>query len=368
MATIKTSLAETVCHNLREAILEHRWRRTLPGIRDLCEELQVSRQTMGDALRLLEAEGFVLPSSPGKPREINSEMPDPDKLVVAKGAGAVIVIIAWQRETRLSQTDEEVCCHLRKSLEAMAYTHRYVVFHDISRSRGAKRIGEIIERNPADAYIVIGAHPHCSRKLEDMDVRVVFLGGGQTKGNHPRISYSFTEMCRSALEHLVSVGHRKVSVMLPEVLNNRTKTASFAEERLASVFHSQQLPFSTFNCPRWGKTRADFQVALGNLFNLTPPTALILGDVSHVPRVVSFLMKRGLKCPDDVSLMVLDEAAELQEYDPPISYMKKPNAKLVKATLNAVRKLLTVKAEQKEELTIVPSQLVVTGSVARIAV
>ena len=63
MAPFKKTLAETVCENLRESILANHWRNILPGIRALCEELQVSRQTMVTALRLLESEGYVMPSS-----------------------------------------------------------------------------------------------------------------------------------------------------------------------------------------------------------------------------------------------------------------------------------------------------------------
>ena len=56
MVRIKKSLAETVCDCLREAISAGRWCGALPGIRSLCEELDVSRQTMVDALRLFRAE------------------------------------------------------------------------------------------------------------------------------------------------------------------------------------------------------------------------------------------------------------------------------------------------------------------------
>lgn len=97
---------------------------------------------------------------------------------------------------------------------------------------------------------------------------------------------------------------------------------------------------------------------------LTPPTVLILGDVSHVPRVVSFLLRRGLKYPEDVSLVVLDQALELQEYDPPISYMKKSTANFAKIAFTVTRKLMTTKPAPDQERIIAPAELVVTDSIS----
>ena len=150
--------------------------------------------------------------------------------------------------------------------------------------------------------------------------------------------------------------------MLPENFSSASKGESVAERAMGKVFDAHKIPFSSYNCPRWGKTKEEFNQKLEKLFSVTPPTALILGDIEHVPRVVSFLMRKGLKYPDDVSLIVLDLAPELQQYEPPISYFSKNNFGVAKIALNSVRKKMAELPE--DDVIIAAARLVLTGSVA----
>ena len=364
MAYSKKSLAETVCQHLREAIIAGRWRDTLPGIRTLCGEIQVSRQTMLVALRLLEDEGYVLPAAPGKARVINAKMIGPKAAAKKKSARPTIAIIASLNESLLSRTDESICRHLRQSITSRDFVHKHIAFPDITFARGAKNINDLIAHNPADIYIVLGAHAQCAMALKKLDVPVVYLGGGQSEKCSPLISYSLHDMCQTAMNHLVSIGHRRITVLLSEIMNSASMKKSIAEGFVERIFKSHKLPFSTYNCPRWGKTKQQFNATLEHLFSLTPPTVLILGDVSHVPRVVSFLLRRGLKYPEDVSLLVLDQAPELQEYDPPISYMKKSTTNFAKIAFTVTRKLMTTKLAPDQKRIVAPAELVVTDSIS----
>lgn len=364
MAYPKQSLAEKVCEELRELIRSKRWLRTLPGIRVLCEEIQVSSQTMMLALRLLEQEGYLLPPDPGKPRAINQKMVSPVKPAGKKGLQPTILILTQYSKGDLTQTDAQICNLLKKSITAQGYTYRHVAFPLITRAMGAKRVSDVIEQNPADVYVVMSAHPQCSRALKRLGVPAVYIGGVEVKGATPRICYSLLQMCHVTLEHLVSRGHRKISLLLPENLNSASKKASSAEKPLEPIFKSNNLPFTAYNCPRWGKTKAEFNAALEQLFKVTPPTALILGDVSQATRVVCFLMRHGLKFPDDVSLIVLDESRELNEYEPPISYIKGNIPAFAKSILNSVRKKLL--SQPDDDLIVTPTKLEVTGSLREI--
>lgn len=146
-------------------------------------------------------------------------------------------------------------------------------------------------------------------------------------------------------------------LILPPIMKAR------GSARLQRFFVRNSCLFPHTTARAGGKTKAGYHQTLENLFNLTPPTALIIGDSEQVPRVVSFLLRHQLRYPEDVSLVVLDEAEELQQYEPPISYLKKDNPALVKIALNSIRKKLAQLPD--EELIISPAKLVLTGSVAK---
>lgn len=354
-----------MCTQMRRLITEHRWHKTLPGIRVLCEEMRVSRQTMMLALRLLEQEGVLLPVMPGKPRTINPTVEGKKKRQAGKKQQhPVVALIVWRKEHELTQTDSEVVTHLRDELVSMGYECRLIVFRDIVRRVGAKQIGNVIKQNPADLYVAVGAHGACTRVLVKLEIPVVYLGGRNVPGTGPRIAASSSQMCQAAVQHLQSLGHRRISVMLPEVLNHANRSASASEGEIRDIFKKLDLPFSGYNCPRWGKSKGEFLDALEQLFRVTPPSALVLGDVNHVTRTVSFLMRRRMRYPEDVSLVVLDNAYELDEYQPPICHVKMPTTRIAKNAAKAVSKFIhTGKLEKK--LLVTPADLVMTDSIAR---
>ena len=361
MSFPKQTLPEAVCQQLREAILAHRWRTSLPGIRVLCEEIQVSRQTMMFALRLLEGEGVILPAVHGRPRMINQAMVAPAEPNIQKKSEPVIVLIAWQKETELSETDAELCSHIKKLAESEGFRYRHLAYRYIMRAMGAKKLAYLVKQNPADVYVVMSAHKQCASALRRTGVPLIYIGGEQVKGCVPRISYSLNQMCDLAIKRLVALKHKRITVMLPEGINLASRKASAGEQMVERLFQPYNLPFSTYNCPRWGKTKDDFNEALENLFSLTPPTALILGDVKHVTRVVCFLMRRKLSYPEDVSIIVLDEAKELLECHPVISHIKGNNRLFARSVLKSVRRKLTHQDDQ--DLEVVPTHLVETGSI-----
>ena len=366
MRKYRQSLAEAVSLNLQESIQQQKWKNTLPGIRILCEEMQVSRQTMMIALRHLEQDGYVKKASPGKPRDLNHRKLKPGSSAIDSSSDTkklMVGLIAWAPHIHMGVVEEAVTDQLNKALAIQGYHHRHISFPEISSASGAKKIGPLIEQHPADIYVVMGAHQNCSRALHLMNIPVVYLGGVHVRDCVPRITFSLTDMCERAVKHLVSLGHKKITVMLPAASNRRSKDVSAAEESIQQVFLSHDLPFSTFNCPRWGKTKEEFNASLHKLFEFTPPSAIILGDAIYIPRMVSFLMKHGMKYPDDVSLIVMDESHELKEYTPPISSFKKSISSMVKLTLRKIENIRFSTGNAQEEITIAPAVLKSTDSV-----
>jgi DNA-binding LacI/PurR family transcriptional regulator len=62
-----------------------------------------------------------------------------------------------------------------------------------------------------------------------------------------------------------------------------------------------------FNLPDWEESQRGFAAELESLFAYTPPSALILDEPFLFNAALYFMMKRGLRVPDDVSLVCTDD-------------------------------------------------------------
>jgi DNA-binding LacI/PurR family transcriptional regulator len=74
-----------------------------------------------------------------------------------------------------------------------------------------------------------------------------------------------------------------------------------------------------YNLPDWEETNTGFQQCLHSLFRSTPPTALIVDEVTYFIATMQFLLSRGLRVPADVSLISTDDDLAFQHCEPPIA-------------------------------------------------
>jgi DNA-binding LacI/PurR family transcriptional regulator len=75
------------------------------------------------------------------------------------------------------------------------------------------------------------------------------------------------------------------------------------EQAFLDELEAHDIPVGPYNLPDWDLSPAGFRHCLDSLFTITPPTALI---IDHVPRFHAaeiHLARRGILCPEHVSLV-----------------------------------------------------------------
>ncbi len=96
-----------------------------------------------------------------------------------------------------------------------------------------------------------------------------------------------------------------------------------------------------YNLPNWEETPEGFSKLLGSLFRHSPPTALIVDEVPRYIAAAEFLTRRGIKVPEQASLVSTDDDPSLAWCHPPIARMRwdpKPIVRRVVRWVNAVRR------------------------------
>ncbi len=115
-----------------------------------------------------------------------------------------------------------------------------------------------------------------------------------------------------AVKHLVKMGHRKILY----VYNNRIETSFAVAERYKGFVRA---------AARYGISSAGYTVKTGDLQNgvATPShTAMLVDAHSTTLSVLSILRKRGVRIPDDISLVAYDDISFSEYLSTPVTVVK----------------------------------------------
>jgi DNA-binding LacI/PurR family transcriptional regulator len=77
-----------------------------------------------------------------------------------------------------------------------------------------------------------------------------------------------------------------------------------------------------FNLPDWDEDTDGLQRCLSSLFQVTPPTALILDEPALYFATTQFLMSQGIRVPRDVSLACTDHDPHFAWCKPSVAQIK----------------------------------------------
>ena len=328
------ALSERVAQHLRESIHQGRWGERLPGVQRLATELDVARHTVLRALRLLEAEGLLSDRGLGRSRGITA----------ASGSGALrrpLRVAILRHDERLTDNSKSslLLTEIMQSLEAAGHTAFFCKKSQIELKRKVCRMACQLAATPADAWMVESGSRPLLEWCSTQPTPCIALYGRATSLPLARAAPDFAPAYRAATRHLLALGHRHIVLMIREPL--RKPTPGFCARAFLEELSAYGVATSSYNLPDWEETPKGFNRLLENLFKITPPTALMIDELSRVIAAGSFLARQGIQVPGQVSLVFTDCDGTLDWCFPGFAHMRWDNAPLVRRVVrwvNAVRK------------------------------
>jgi LacI family transcriptional regulator len=170
---------------------------------------------------------------------------------------------------------------------------------------------------------------------------------------------------RLAVEHLIALGHRRIACITNAPLAYTAAAARLDGYRTALVaaglaFDSKLVAEGAFE-PRSGH-RAIVELLESRVADTAPFSAVFIASDVVALGAIGGLRERGLRVPDDVSVVGFDDIALAAYVDPPLTTIHVPAHEL---GLAAGRALLDRIARRPvAERTVLPIELVVRGSTA----
>ncbi|MFZ9938261.1 MAG: substrate-binding domain-containing protein [Luteolibacter sp.] len=284
------SAAEQVAGHLREAVLRGELRGTIPGVRPLAAELGVNHKTVKAALKQLEDERLLVPQGAGLGREIVlSDHHAPPALRVQ--------ILLYEPD----DATLDFILGLQHALNESGHSGRFASKSLLQLGMEPKRVARFVEKNPADAWVVVAASREVLEWFAEQPVPAFALFGRQC--TIPMAGFRVqNEMALSrATRRLISLGHRRIVVLARE--ERRKPLPGQSEQVILNELQAAGISTGSFNLPDWEDNPTGFHQRLDSLFQHTPPTALITGTYHLLIAALQHLGQRGISVPDDVSLV-----------------------------------------------------------------
>ncbi len=305
---VAKSAAEQLAEHLRAEIAAGRLRGTMPGVIRLVEKLGVGTKTATGAMEKLERDGVIETRGPRRGSRI-----------LGVGDGGVrslrVKILLFNKNDEISRDSLDLMHHLKSAGHHAEFAENYLW----SMGMDPKRVARYVERQPADAWVVIAGSREILEWFAGQPFPSFAMLGGFRGVNIAGAKPDKVPAQRDALRLLVGLGHRRIVKL---VLRDRIDPVpGRIEQAFLDELESFGIPTSPYNLSAWSDNPAKFYERLDELFRVTPPTALIVDAVSLFHATRDHLARKGVLAPRDVSLICNDPDPSFEWMQPSVAHI-----------------------------------------------
>ncbi len=284
----------------------------MPGVLRLEEDLGVNRKTVEAGLRLLEKEGFLASQGAGRCRRI--VVPES---ALARRSLRVALLLYETADAGLN-----FIVDLRHRLDEGGHTSFIVSRTLCDLDMDARRLPRLVEETKADAWVVAAGSRDVLQWFAEQRMPSFALFGRRQglpiAGIGPDKSPAFA----AAARQLVELGHRRICMLVRQ--ERRIPEPGGSENDFLAELECHGIRSGPYNLPAREEGSEGFQDRLESLFSATPPTALIIDGVQLFFTTQLFPMNRGLRVPEDVSLICTDGDSHFAWCRPSIAHIRSP--------------------------------------------
>lgn len=303
------TLQQQVAAHLREELAKGRWTGTMPGRTQLINELDVSGRTIEIALQQLEKEGLIASQGAGRRRLILDRAHKQD---VRK------LRIAMLLPDRRDQSDEFLI-EIRHKVEEAGYLPFLTEKSMTDFGMETEAIVRYVEKQDADLWIVLAGPRELLEWFSEWDKPAFALFGRRREITIASAGPDKTGATLEATRRLLDLGHRRITLLCREA--RRIPAPGKVEQTFLNELAEAGVPIGQFNLPDWSETKQGFISLLESLFGPTPPTAIIADEPFLFNAVFYFVTNRGLRVPEDISLICTDSHPSFAWCEPSVAHI-----------------------------------------------
>lgn len=210
-------------------------------------------------------------------------------------------------------------------------------------------VARLVNRTEADAWVVVS----CSREILEWFSRQPKPAFAMF-GRRGRVSIAAAGPDKAppfaaATGRLIGLGHRRISLVCRR--QRRLPQPGHPERAFLDELAAHGIPTGPFNLPDWEESKTGFVTLLDSLFGATPPTALILDESFLFNAAFHYLAKRGLRVPQDVSLVCTDDDSDFAWCEPSVAHIRWDYRPVVRRVVRWAANVSHGKDDRRQTLT-----------------
>lgn len=341
--------SQQVASHLQELLAYGRWHGTMPGRTRLAAELGVSGKLVDAALAELESEGILEAAGPRRQRRIRV----PVQGAIHKSL-RVAILLNEAVDMRLDYM-LELQHELAKSGHSVVRPAKTMV----ELGMDVRRIARMVVQAEADAWVVTAGSREVLEWFSSRSFPAFALFGRRNDLPIAAVGPDKRPVIADAVRELVKQGHRRIVLMARP--RRRLPEPGSAEQAFLDELAVQGLPVSDYNLPAWEETPRGFHSRLDTLFQVTPPTALIIDEVPLFTATQQFLAQRRMRVPQNVSLICTDYDSSFEWCEPPISHFRWDSQPVLRRIVRWAENTSRGKKDLRQTLT--PAEFVTGGTI-----
>jgi DNA-binding LacI/PurR family transcriptional regulator len=318
------SAREQVYEYLRGQIAHGGLLGAVPGVLRLEAELGVSRRAVMAALARLEKEGLVVGAGAGKRRRVAAGA----RTRAGRRHGMRVVILAYD-EAAKARAELLKILH---QLQVAGYEAEFAAGTIQGLGMDLKRVASQVEQIPADAWMVVAGSREILEWFMHRGVPVLAVFGRHRRLPIAGVGPHFAPAMEALARRLLDLGHRRIVLLVHR--ERRLPRPGPPERAFLGALAARGIVASGYHLPEWEEHKEGFRRCLESLFQLTPPTALVVAEPMMYFNAMQFLGERGLSVPRDVSMACLESDPVFSWSEPAVAQLEWDRRRLVHAAIH----------------------------------
>lgn len=307
----RVSLVTQTVGLLRDGITTGVWGKRLPGEVSLCNELQISRVTLRAALKQLEREGWFT-SGRGRRREIISGKPT----VAAAPAKSTVVLLSPIPPNTIPANVILQLFALRERLSAVGCKLEIVTNSACFSRRPNRALASLHRDFQAACYILYLSTEAMQKWFSDGKINCMVAGSCHPLVKLPSIDIDYAAVCHHAVGRFAAAGRKRLALLMP-----RSDQAGNIESEngfLSAGKKATQRQVHAFVVNHDGTVGSICRTIDRLIGGPEPYNGLLIAKPSHVITAISHLLRRGIRIPQDISVISRDDDLILDNLVPAV--------------------------------------------------
>lgn len=307
-----TSLTVLAVRWLRQALADRVWIGSLPGERELCGQIGVSRPTLRLALQQIEKDGLVELVHGRRRRIVNPPSPVAPAVPAKRMIGMLLPELGFVRLPFQSGIFET----MRNRLDKIGLRIETHVSASCFSGRPDRALEKLTALHRPDTWLLVHSPPRTQNWFARNRVPCVVSGSCEANTLLPSVDIDHAPACRHAVGVLARAGRKNIVLLTPNGAQPGD-VESEAEFLAATAANVETVKASIL---RHEDSVAGVMSALdASLSHKAAPDAIIIARPSYALVALTHLQRKGCRIPKDVAMIARSDDPMLDFATPRIA-------------------------------------------------